>query len=167
MKELPSVEQVRQALEYNQETGVFRWLVRRNGHSGGVRPGDIAGKIAGAGYRYIGLHGLMHLAHRLAIFYVSGAWPVGDVDHIDGDPTNNAYKNLRVVTHRTNLQNQRAAKLGNRTGFLGVSPTDNGRFRAEITVQTGRINLGRFDSAEEAHAAYLAAKRNLHVGCTI
>ena len=41
------------------------------------------------------------------------------------------------------------------------------RFKARITVKGKEILLGRFDTAEEAHAAYLEAKRVHHPGCTI
>ena len=43
-----------------------------------------------------------YLAHRLAWLYVTGSWPSQDIDHIDGDPTNNRFANLREVTHQEN-----------------------------------------------------------------
>jgi hypothetical protein len=39
--------------------------------------------------------------------------------------------------------------------------------RARIAINGHQINLGRFRTAEAAHAAYVDAKRRLHEGCTL
>lgn len=165
--DLVTVDAVRSLLDYDIGSGDFTWKVKRRGRNGGVSPGDKAGKVAGPGYVYIGLLGKTFLAHRLAIFHVTGAWPAGDVDHIDGNPLNNRFANLRDVTHRTNLQNRRTAQRNNSAGLLGVSARKDGTYSSEIALPFGRLNLGRFATAEEAHAAYIDAKRRLHEGCTI
>ncbi len=50
--------------------------------------------------------------------------------------------------------------------MLGVS-TDRFGFRACITKDGRKHNLGTFRTPEEAHACYLKAKRRMHLGCTI
>jgi hypothetical protein len=97
---------------------------------------------------------------------MTGEWPAGEVDHIDGDRTNNKWSNLRDVPRLENAQNKRRANANNRTGLLGVSP-DKKRFRAVITANGKRKTVGAFSSAEEAHDAYLAEKRRLHQGSTL
>lgn len=52
------------------------------------------------------------------------------------------------------------------TGFLGVE-IKRSRFAARICLDGKRVSLGVFDSPEEAHFAYLMAKRKIHKGCTI
>lgn len=107
------------------------------------------------------------MAHRLAWLYVYGEWPNGDIDHIDGDRLNNRIANLRDVSRRVNLENQRRPKACNKSGFLGVKTFRDQRFQARIQVRGVQLHLGTFDTPHEAHAAYVAAKRNLHQGCTL
>jgi len=92
-----------------------------------------------------------------------GEWPANgmQVDHINGAKDDNRISNLRVVTHSQNLHNQRRAQSGSSTGFLGVR-RDKGKYQSMIQADGSRKYLGRFDTAEEAHAAYVSAKRKLH-----
>jgi hypothetical protein len=161
---------LRDLLHYDPETGAFTWRFSRKG-----RPGK-AGAVAGTvdkrfGYRYIGLDGQRHGTQRLAWLYMTGEWPSAEVDHIDGDRTNDQWNNLRDVPLRMNRENIRKARSDNTsTGFLGVRinrKNGDARYQARITVKGKEMHLGRFDTPEEAHEAYLAAKRALHAGCTI
>jgi hypothetical protein len=106
------------------------------------------------------------LVHRLAWMYVYGKWPRNDIDHINGNPLDNRIENLRDVTELGNNQNLRRPKKGNISGFLGVAP-NHSRWLAKITVSGKQIYLGTYNTPEEAHQAYLAAKRVLHSTCTI
>ena len=165
---LPTHEAVKAALHYNEETGVFTWKVRPNprGHQ---KPGDVAGCTdKRCGYVLIRLARRLYLAHRLAWFYVTGEWPKDQIDHRDGNKGNNAFGNLRDVTNQVNGQNLRTAKRSSLTRLLGASKTENGRFRAYITPPNRKtMSLGTFDTAEEAHNAYIQAKRQLHEGNTL
>jgi hypothetical protein len=141
-------------LHYDPHTGAF------------TRNGKPAGTVGPNGYAYVRHEGRQVLAHRLAWFFVHGCWPALHIDHLDGNPLNNAIANLRDVDRATNMQNRRAARRGNSVGLLGVTRC-NGRFRASICVERRQVHIGMFDTAEEAHAAYLTHKRQLHPGCTI
>ena len=66
-----------------------------------------------------------------------------------------------------NLQNRRHAPANSTTGYLGVSLGKKRRYRASIKANGRNVHLGYFKTAEEAHAAYLVAKRQMHQGCTI
>jgi len=145
-------------LEYRPETGVFVW-----------RDGQAAGCIAGtldSGYLKIRYLGRQYRAHRLAWLFTYGEWPRGDIDHINGVRSDNRIANLRVVSKSENMENIRVTTTRNRSGFLGVY-RKGGRFRADITVKKKTVHLGYFVTAEEAHAAYVEAKRRLHGGCTL
>lgn len=100
---------------------------------------------------------------------VTGSWPVGDIDHIDGNPANNKFANLRDVLHKTNTENRRKATRNKASGMpIGVSiDKRDGGIRADITVNGRARSLGRFKTPELAHDAYLKAKREFHLGCTI
>jgi hypothetical protein len=99
--------------------------------------------------------------------YVHGAWPLGVVDHKDGDRANNAIGNLRDVPNKTNCENRRAANKNNAIGLLGVRRHTSGKYEARIRVDGQLMYLGLHLDAETAHAAYLAAKRIHHEGNTL
>jgi hypothetical protein len=151
-----TAERLREALDYDPKTGVFRWKILR----GKARPGFIAGVVRDNGYRYIGLDGREYSAHRLAWLYVTDEWPKGDLDHRHGNRDFNAFSELRLATRTQNNGNARRRK-SNRTGFKGVRKMcDTPRakpFHARICVQGKTHDLGTFATAEEAHKAYVAA----------
>jgi hypothetical protein len=158
-----SVERLRSLLSYNRETGSLAWVgdVRN-----GVSAGDVAGHVDRSGYRRIVIDGALYAAHRLAWLHVHGEWPKGQVDHINGNRDDNRFVNLRDVSNSVNAQNKRGARKDNVTGLLGVSRRPHG-YEARITLEGKTRWLGLFDSAEEAHAAYLREKREIHEGCSI
>jgi hypothetical protein len=152
---------LKEALDYDSETGEFRWKVTR----GKARKGALAGTPTN-GYVQIGLGGELFKAHQLAWLFVHGAWPELDMDHINGIRSDNRIVNLREATREVNQQNLRKPHADNRNGLLGVV-TNHARFSARIMVRGKPIYLGTFATPEQAHAAYIDAKRQLHSGCTI
>jgi hypothetical protein len=157
-----TAEILRSKLDYNPETGVFTWRVR----AGKAWPGRVAGSLDSHGHTQIRINTRKYGTHRLAWLYMTGNWPADMLDHIDGNPANNAFRNLREVDTTVNQQNQRRAHADNRSGFLGVSRLGV-KWKASITVDKKFIHLGVFDTAAKAGTAYLEAKRRLHPGCTI
>lgn len=159
-----SAEEVRAALDYEPDTGLFRWRVRT---SKSVRVGDVAGSPTSNGYTRLRLNGVEYLAHRIAWLCVNGEHPTKLIDHIDGNKQNNAIANLRLVSMSENVQNQKRAMSHNKTGFLGVSHHGKNVFRAAINIGGKGVYIGSFKTPEAAHAAYLTAKREFHSACTI
>lgn len=157
-----TVERLREVLAYCPDTGSFTWLVKTNRN---VVVGSFAGTKS-HGYYQIGIDGRIHRSHRLAWLYVHGKWPEHHIDHINGNPADNRIANLRDVPRSTNQQNQRIAHRRSSTGLLGAS-SHGKHFTARIQAGGEQIRLGRFSTAEEAHAAYIKAKRELHKGNTL
>ena len=159
-----TAEALRAALHYDPETGVFTWKrwARKT-------PGDMAGWVARSGYVLIKMGGRRYMAHRLAWLYMRGTWPEFEIDHINGACADNRFANLRDVSTSVNQQNRRAAQSNSAVGRLGVARAQGGRrgFRAQIHVDGRQVFLGTFRSSQEAGAAYIAAKRELHAGCTL
>jgi len=93
--------------------------------------------------------------HRAVFAVVHGRWPTAQIDHIDGDPTNNRIENLREVSA---LENQRNMKryVNNTSGYTGVRRTASGKWQALITDNGRRLHLGVFEDVEDAAAAYRA-----------
>jgi hypothetical protein len=152
-----TAERLRELLDYDPDTGWFRWRVS----SQRVRVGQIAGNYARRGYWDIMVDGRSYRAHRLAWLYMTGKFPDRELDHIDGDGTNNRFSNLREATRSQNMANSRR-RSDSKCDFKGVYQRDSSCF-AHITTNGRQIHLGRFNTPEEAHAAYMAAAR-LHHG---
>lgn len=160
-----TLDLLKEILEYNPLTGDFTWISTNDNHSSG----DIANGKHSERYISINVNGKQYLAHRLAWFYTYGIWPPKDVDHIDGCRFNNKIANLRLVNRSENMQNVKVAPISNKsTGLLGASlHKRTGKFTAQIHINYKKIHLGVFNTPEEAHQAYLTAKRELHIACTI
>jgi hypothetical protein len=159
-----TAEQIKNALDYDTNTGVFVWKTRP---SKAVKAGDIAGCIEKRiGYVTIGIAGRVYKAHRLAWLYVYGEWPKGLIDHINGNKTDNRIANLRDVFADGNSQNIRKPNRRNKSGFMGVIWFQN-KWRASMSVNGKSKWLGDYSTPEEAHQVYLEAKRKYHAACTI
>jgi hypothetical protein len=156
-------DQLKAILEYDPETGHFTWRVRRNQHA---QVGDRAGTISLHGYRRINLGRKLYMAHRLAVFYMTGAWPEADTDHRRGDRDDNRWEKLRPLSRSENMQNLQGAHRDNKTGFLGVAASRD-RYAAHIRYGGKNRYLGTFNTPEDAHAAYLKAKAINHPASTL
>lgn len=93
---------------------------------------------------------------------IANAPPEMEVDHKDHNGLNNRSSNLRLVTSSQNKHNGRTPST-NTSGYKGVSRDPQGpKWKAQICIQGKRRFIGRFDTAEEAHAAYCRASADLH-----
>src|SRR5689334_22074801 len=111
---LPDIELLRKLLDYDPETGLFRWKARspamfdgnatRCNRWNGRLAGKEAGNVRGDGYRSIDVGNIKYLAHRLAWALHHGEEPI-EIDHINGDRGDNRYANLREVTRTENNMN--------------------------------------------------------------
>ena len=164
-----TAEIVRQLLDYDPATGIFRWRYREGGYP--QWNARFAGKIAGSitkltwtdcQYVTIRLLGKPYMAHCLAWLHVTGEWCDRDIDHKDGDGTRNAWSNLRPATKAQNLQN-RGKNKNNTSGYKGVwYSKSKRRWCAEITADGLRKRLGWFATPEAAAGAYARAAEQLH-----
>jgi hypothetical protein len=90
-------ERLREVLHYSPETGVFVRKISRGRKA--------VGSVVGTTSNIVWIDNASYRAHRLAWFYVTGAWPTHEIDHIDGDRANNRFLNLRDVTRSVNREN--------------------------------------------------------------
>lgn len=155
---------IRSFLNYDAETGFLLWS---KSPASRICVGDRAGRKNTNGYRYVKICGVTYLEHRLIWFYVFGEWPRQQIDHIDGDKSNNRIDNLRDVGESINKQNRRAARVDSRTGVLGVRLNKSGKYETKIKAGDRRLYVGSFDTLEEAHRAHIEAKRIHHKGNTL
>lgn len=150
-------------LNYDPASGVLTW---RNKIGRKVRAGTVAGHKDRSGYVRLCFDGKRYQAHRLAWLLFHGSWPNAEIDHIDGDRSNNRIVNLRSVSNMMNTQNQRHAHTNNKLGILGVRKHRE-KFQSAIRLGGRLFHLGSFANPEAAHEAYVVAKRKYHEGCTL
>ena len=146
---------LRELLEYRPETGEFFWRAK----VGRVSPGDPAGAREG-GYSSIRVANQSHYAHRLAWLYMTGEWPDKLVDHIDRNPANNRWNNLRLASSTENISNSRIPK-NNTSGLKGAYWSEARRcwFSTAKSLDGKSVYLGSYPTKEAAHEAYMAFTR--------
>lgn len=148
----PTQKQIKELLNYNPETGVFTWLETGAGRKLNLSTGTVNKERL-----LICISGVTYFSHRLAWIYVYGKSPVGDIDHINGNPLDNRIKNLRVVTHKENMRNMKIHST-NKTGISGVS-WDKSNNKWRVNIDNGKtINLGRYFDFFEACCARKSAE---------
>ena len=149
-----TIQELKDKLSYDHDTGRFVWIMSSRNK---LSVGDPAGCVNRHGYIQIRFIGYAYSAHRLAWLYMTGNWPNDEIDHINGIRTDNRWSNLREAT---SIENARNAKIkhNNVSGYKGVS-IDGNKFRSRIRIESVNVNLGKFDTAEEAHLAYCEAAK--------
>lgn len=149
-----TVDRLKEVLSYDPETGEFRWLVAGPKHAIGDRAG---GSMKGR-YPKVHIDGTSYRAHRLAWFYVHGAWPL-EVDHINLEKSDNRMANLRDSDRSKNMANT-PLRSTNSSGFKGVVRV-NRRWRAQGMWLGKFLHFGYWDTPEEAAAAYEAGAKKI------
>lgn len=163
-------------LKYEPETGKLFWLPRTAEMFEGTKfPQGPEAKAKNWNARYAGVEafktvhargyiagallGKAYLAHRVVWLFETGSWPVDQLDHINGDRTDNRFENLREVTNTENSKNKAITKR-NKSGFQGVfwNPKIK-RWNANIGLNSRTKNLGHFLTKEEA----IAARKNAEI----
>lgn len=143
-------DRLKRLLCYDPITGEFRWLLKRSG----VRAGAVCGRVNPEGYREISVDNVLVRANRLAVFYMTGQWPVDEIDHRNRVKNDNRWENLRSASRVQNAANV-GVRPCNTTGVLGVVwDKDRSKWRAQIRIGGKKTNLGRFDRKLDAVNAY-------------
>jgi hypothetical protein len=155
-------EKLLSLVSYDKETGVFT----RRVSAFKAKAGDVVGNRHSAGYVEGAVGGGTYYLHRLAIFYVTGEMPEKNqqVDHIDGDRSNNAYSNLRVGSRGQNLQNLSCfGRSYNKSGHLGVHlHKASGLWRASAIIPGSRKQICSYHKTKEDAAVAAIELRKQH-----
>lgn len=161
---------LREALDYDPETGILKWKVRPLHHFknsiaqkrwNSKYPGKVTGCPDPDGYLRVNIHGTPYLAHQLAwAIYYGEFEPI--IDHKNRKSNDNRICNLRKATTSDNQHNRSMCRT-NTSGYKGVSWCKSShKWRATIFVNWKQKHLGVFETKETAYAAYCAAAKELH-----
>ena len=169
-RQLPSPDILRQLLDYDPGTGTLRWKYRPLEFCASTAEWkrwnkQFAGRAAfvtvtGPGYHRGTVRGVCIFAHRVVWALVYGEWPDGEIDHIDGDRSNNRIANLRAVRSADNNRN-RSIPNTNSSGAMGIRRTRANRWRASIVIDGKSIHLGIYNEFRDAQIAREAAQKAL------
>ena len=152
---LPSQESLKQRLDYNPETGVLTWAYSKPG----ITKGKVVGHPNKRGSCQVMLDRKSYQAHRIIWKWMTGEDPPNLIDHINHNPHDNRWENLRLATHAENSRNSR----GSGKYKKGVYKNSCGKtFGARITVDSRTHFLGCFETEDEAHQEYCRAAEFLH-----
>jgi hypothetical protein len=156
------IDDLKNLLTYNEATGVFIWR-NLTGKSSRGYVGKVAGGVNEHGYVRIKVRNIKYMAHRLAWAFTYGKFPDKELDHINGNRSDNRVANLREVDRSENLQNLRKARCDNALNVLGVYKRGD-KFLSQLQVNGCKIHSGRHDTLEDARTAYASAKLKYHIG---
>lgn len=158
-RSLPLPAEIFDYFEYDPDTGIIRWKVRRNK----MQKGQIAGYCHSSGYIRIEVKGKSYKAHRIAFALGHNTLNIPNgIDHINGNRSDNRLDNLREATTQQNNYNTRKRK-NTTSKYKGVSwDTRYQKWHARIRINGKQKHLGYYTSEEEAYAAYCKAAIELH-----
>jgi hypothetical protein len=136
-------KRLRETLDYNPATGTFTFIK-------GKRKGRIAGtQHDDRGFLKVSIDNRRHLLHRLAWLWMTGAMPRWNIEHINGDRSDNRWCNLREGDRSQKREHRPSWREP--TGIPGLWQVDD-RIEAMVEIQGAVINLGSFRSVEEARS---------------
>lgn len=158
---LPSVTEIKQLLRYCSDTGHFFWTASRGRAKAGAR----ADKISGNGHLYVKVLGIAFKASRLAYCFMMGNHPkeLDEIDHINHDPLDNRWANLRISDRSQNLA-WRRKRSSTSSKFKGVNFSKiSNKWRAYGTLPSGKQkHLGYFENEFDAATAYNVYAREIY-----
>jgi hypothetical protein len=157
---------IKKSVSYDPDTGKFTWLYREGctARWNNRFAGKDAGQSAKGKYLAMKFNYRIYYLHRVAWMLMTGEWPENEVDHINGDKSDNRFCNLRSATRAQNARNK-AVTSASKTGVTGVCFRPlKGKWDANITVMNKQVHLGRFATMEAAIEARKDAELHYY-GC--
>jgi hypothetical protein len=153
-KPLPPREWLLENLRYEPETGLFWWAkpTSKRVMSKPVGWKNYNCKTGLPHHLVIDLQGGKFMAHRLAWLMMTGNDPGRmTIDHINRDPFDNKWANLRLADQSLQLRNRRNTGASPHKGVCFNAARR--KWKAQVSVKGKCKYLGQFDTEEEAAAA--------------
>ena len=151
---------LKETFDYDPDTGALTYRQPR----GSLPAGRPAGTVTSSGCN-VKYNGSYILAHRIIWNIMTGEWPQHPVRHVNGDKLDNRWDNLTVAAPLRErdpvsrkpikpVTNRRVAHGVGRVVFAKMGVT---KFEANAIIDKERVFLGRFDTEDEARAAFKSA----------
>jgi hypothetical protein len=153
-------EEISKVFKY-EDGRLYRLGLKFSNFEGQWREVNVSKENTGSGYVAVGFGGKLLKAHRViySLFNKIDLPTDMQIDHYNGDRSDNHICNLELVTHRDNGQNQKCHREGNLVGATWHK--QSGKWMARIEINGKRKYLGLFSTEQEAHEAYNTACVNL------
>ena len=157
------IEVIKHHFHIDVERGVLHWKVAPRTHPrlAGVEAGGARRNHNGKFYWVIRLRGRAYKRGRLIFLIAHGRWPEPCVDHRNGNSLDDRLDNLREATVTENAWNHKGRKKRLQLP-MGVRVIGSGRFQARLAYRGTMLHLGAFDTPNEAHAIYLAKRKEMY-----
>jgi len=143
-----NLEYLKKILHYESEIGIWTWLISLSKR---IQIGQEAGTInLTTGYRQIQIDKKIYSSSSLAWFYMTGEWPINEVDHADLNRLNDVWDNLRLASRSQNGLNKHVRK----DSKLGVKGVRYRKTKRKFQARFRDKHLGYFETLEEAKIVY-------------
>lgn len=132
---------------YDPETGIFTRKIKLAQSS---KTGEIVGVLTKSRHLKAAIRNKEYYLHRLAWFYMTGSWPKDQIDHINQNPGDNRFCNLRGVNNQENNKNQ-SLRITNKSGFTGINwDKETSKWTARIMINYKTLFLGCYEGLDDA-----------------
>lgn len=151
----PTLQFLRARLTVDITTGRAYWIRPPANHRRlrGTEAGSMRPNHSGKLYCYIKVDRVAIKRSHIVFLFAAGRWPSNQIDHRNGDSTDDRIANLREATPMQNAWNHKRRSKKERTP-MGVRRLPSGRYQARIAVNHTKHTFGPFDTEHEASAVY-------------
>jgi len=148
------VEYLNRLFKYDPSSGKLTRIISTSHR---VKIGDEVGTVNHYGYKVVSILNHKYQVHRIVWAMTHGTWPIDQIDHINGNRSDNRIENLRDVTCRDNKLNLPIHRAGR---LFGCTKNKN-KWQVQICIGKKYKYIGLFATEQEAHEAYLSASKEL------
>lgn len=135
------------------------YRIKHNGNNQKI--GSLVGGVNGSGYIQTKIFGRKFKCHRLIWLLFNGEIPNGyEIDHINGNRSDNRLENLRLATRRQNQQNRVEHRNDHLVGTTYCKKEN--KWYSHITINGKTKHIGIFETKELAHETYLKELEKLN-----
>jgi len=143
---------------FEYKDGELYWKVARSNR---VKVGQKTGWVSKIGYVYVNVNNIPTCSHRIIFAMHYGHFPE-QVDHINGNKSDNRIENLRAATRSENFCNAKK-RIDNTSGIKGIYwENQRNKWRAYCHKNGKRYDAGFFDNIEEAKKAIHILRSSIH-----
>ena len=154
-----TAEIVREFMDYKPRLGILVWKRRARhwfdeerhwkGWNKRFAGKEALGCVNNNGYKVGVIFGKIYLTHRVIWLWYTGEWPKQQIDHRNGETTNNRISNLRDVSASINHRNSKRYS-SNKSGACGVHKRKDGYWSMSYYDNSGKYRSSSFKSKRKA-----------------